>query len=100
MTRNYHSEFHLHLTWHTNESTPLLTPEIEEMVFAALKEKAAKLGGIYIHEMGATPTHIHLAVSVEPTITPSEMIGELKGYSSHEVNRRLGSGRKLLAWQT
>lgn len=29
-----------------------------------------------------------------------EVIGELKGFSSFETNRRLGSGRKLLHWQT
>jgi hypothetical protein len=39
-------------------------------------------------------------MSVEPAITPSELVGELKGYSSHEVNRRLGMGRKILEWQS
>jgi hypothetical protein len=28
------------------------------------------------------------------------MIGEFEGDSSHEVNRRLGLGRKLLQWQS
>jgi putative transposase len=43
---------------------------------------------------------VHVALSIEPTTTPSEFVGQLKGYSSHEVNRRLGLGRKLLEWQT
>jgi putative transposase len=100
MSRNYYSEINLHYTWHTKESAPLLTPDVEEMVFSVLRDKAAKLGGIYIHELGATPTHIHLALSIDPTVTPSVLAGELKGYSSHEVNRRLGLGRKLLQWQS
>jgi putative transposase len=100
MSHNYYSEINLHYTWHTKESAPLLTPEVEEMVFAALREKATKLGGICIHELGAIPTHIHMALSMEPTWKPSELVGELKGYSSHEVNRRLGLGRKLLQWQS
>jgi putative transposase len=99
VSRNYYSELHLHITWHTKESSPLITPNVEDMLFTALREKAAKLGKVYIHELGAIPTHVHVALSIEPTVTPSEMIGELKGYSSHEVNRRLGSGRKLLQWQ-
>jgi putative transposase len=100
MSRNYYSEINLHYTWHTKESSPLITPEVEEMLFAALREKAVKLGGVYIHELGAIPTHVHVALSIEPTIKPSELVGQLKGYSSHEVNRRLGLGRKLLEWQT
>jgi putative transposase len=100
MSRNYYSEIQLHFTWHTKESAPLITPEVEEMLFAALHEKAVSLGTVYIHELGAIPTHVHAAVRIEPTIAPSELVGQLKGYSSHEVNRRLGLGRKLLEWQT
>jgi putative transposase len=99
MSKNYYSEINLHITWHTKESAPLLTESVESMVFAMLREKAVKLGGIYLHELGATPTHVHLALSVEPTVKPSEMIGKLKGYRSHETNQRLGRGQKLLQWQ-
>jgi len=100
MSDNYYAEIFLHLVWHTKLSAPMLTDDVEAMVFAALREKAAKLGDVYIHELGAIPNHVHLAVGIEPTVKPSEMIGALKGYSSHEVNRRLGLGRKILEWQT
>jgi REP-associated tyrosine transposase len=30
----------------------------------------------------------------------AELIGALKVYSSHEVNRRVGLGRTVLQWQT
>jgi REP element-mobilizing transposase RayT len=63
MSRNYYSEINLHYTWHTKESLPLITPEVEEMLFAALREKAARLGGVYIQELGAIPTHVHVALS-------------------------------------
>ena len=33
-----------------------------------------------------------------PTLTISEFVGQLKGYSSHEVNQKLGA--KVLEWQT
>jgi putative transposase len=69
------------------------------MLFAELRAKAINLGNVYIKELGAIPTHVHVAMSVEPTVTPSELVGALKGYSSHEVNRRLGLGRKVLEWQ-
>jgi len=100
MANNYYSEINLHLTWHTKLSRPLLTPDVEAMTFACLREKAAALGDIYIHEIGGTETHIHIALSIEPTVLVSELIGTLKGYSSHEVNRRIGLGRTALQWQT
>ena len=41
-----------------------------------------------------------MALSIEPTILISDLIGQLKGYSSHEVNRRVGLRQKTLQWQT
>jgi putative transposase len=99
MSRNYYSEIHLHLTWHTVLSRPLLTPEIEQLAYRALKHKIVNTPGAYVHEIGGTETHVHLAVSIAPTITISEFIGQLKGASSHEVNQKLGSARKELEWQ-
>jgi putative transposase len=99
MSRNYYCEIHLHLVWHTKTSLPLLEERVETAAFAAIRDKAAGLGGIYIHELGATPTHMHAACSIEPSVTVSEMIGTLKGFSSHEANQRLGFGRKILEWQ-
>jgi putative transposase len=100
MADNYYSEINLHLVWHTKLSRPLLTRDVEPMAWAALREKILTHGDIFIHEIGGTETHVHLAVSIEPTVTISEMVGAIKGYSSHEVNRRSGLGRKVLEWQT
>lgn len=100
MSDNYYSEINLHLTWHTKLSRPLLTPEIEAMTFTCLREKAASVGDVYVHEIGGTATHVHVALSIEPTVLISELIGTLKGYSSHEVNRRVGLHQKVLQWQT
>jgi putative transposase len=100
MADNYYSEINLHLVWHTKLSRPLLKPDVEAMTFACLREKAASIGDIYIHDIGGTENHIHIALSIEPTVLISELVGTLKGYSSHEVNRRIGSGRTVLQWQT
>ena len=100
MSKNYYSEINLHLVWHTKLSRPLLTPDIEAMTYSCLREKIANQGDIYLHEIGGTETHIHLALSIEPTVLISELVGVLKGYSSHEVNRRSGMGRTVLQWQT
>jgi putative transposase len=99
MSHNYYSEIYLHLTWHTKLSQPLLVPDVETLAYKYLRDKAAALGAIETPEIGGIETHVHLAVTIEPTVTISEMVGALKGYTSHEVNRRLGPG-KALEWQT
>jgi REP element-mobilizing transposase RayT len=100
MSKNYYSEINLHLTWHTKLSRPLLTPDVELMTWSALRDKAASLGDIFVHEIGGVETHVHVALSIEPTVLISEMVGLLKGYSAHEVNRRVGLKQKVLEWQT
>ena len=47
--------------------------------------------------VGGTDDHVHVALAIEPLVTISDMNQELKGFSSHEVNRRLS--RKALEWQ-
>ena len=40
---------------------------------------------------------MHLAINIEPFVTISELVKELKGGSSHDVNEQLC--RKALYWQ-
>jgi putative transposase len=44
-------------------------------------------------------THVHIALSVPPTLTISEFVGQLKGRSSHDVNEAMGQRAKMLQWQ-
>jgi putative transposase len=100
MSRNYYSEINLHFVWHTKLSLPLLTPEIEVATHRYLKQKLVNLLGAFVHKIGGTENHIHMAVTLAPTLLISDLIGQLKGASSHEVNQVLGRGRKVLEWQT
>jgi putative transposase len=100
MSRNYYSEINLHLTWHTKQSAPLLTPRVEPVVHRLLREKLFRTEGVFVHEIGGTENHVHVAVSIAPTILISDLVGQLKGATSHEVNQLLGSRGKVLQWQT
>lgn len=97
MSRNYYSEIHLHFVWHTKGSLPLLTEKVEPLTHHLIKSKIVETPGTYIHEVNGTETHVHAVVTLAPTILISELIGKLKGYTSHEVNKALG--RKLREWQ-
>jgi putative transposase len=99
MSRNYYAEINLHITWHTKTSSPLLTPTVEPIANRCLKKRIIETPGAYVHEIGGTENHVHLAVSIPPTLTISEWIGELKGGSSHDVNQAVGKRQKVLQWQ-
>jgi putative transposase len=98
MARNYYSEINLHLTWHTKESAPLLVPNVETITHNYLRGRCINTPGVFIHEIGGIETHVHLCVTIAPTIPISEFIGQLKGSSSHEVNQKIGN--RALEWQT
>jgi putative transposase len=100
MPHNYYSEINLHITWHTKNSLPLLTPTVEPLAHRYIKQRLINEKGVFIHEIGGIETHIHLVVSIPPTISISEWIGQLKGASAHEINQQLADRGKPLQWQT
>jgi putative transposase len=99
VSRNYYSELHLHMVWHTKLSMPLLTPEVERFVHRYLRGQLINTPGVFVHEVGGTETHVHVAVTIPPTVLISELIGRLKGASSHEANHQPGQHHKQFQWQ-
>ena len=100
MSHNYYSEIHLHMVWHTKTSIPLLTPEVEAVAHRWVWQKLVNTQGAYVHEIGGTETHMHVCVTLPPTILFSELVGQLKGGSAHEMNETIGRRSKRLQWQT
>ncbi|MBI5762209.1 MAG: IS200/IS605 family transposase [Planctomycetes bacterium] len=99
MSRNAYCEINLHITWHVKDNTPVLIDSIENRCHHYLRHRALQTSGVIVHEVGGMPDHVHLAVSLPPTLLISEWIGELKGASSHYINSKIAN-RKVLAWQT
>ncbi len=52
-----------------------------------------------VHAVDGTETHVHLAVTIPPTVLISDFIGQLKGASSFFLNQMLAGSEKF-AWQT
>lgn len=91
-------DIHLHVNWHCLDDRPLLEPEtVEPMCHTAIRAYCEKTRGATFLGVGGTETHVHLALSIEPSIAAADLIGKIKGASAHEVNRRLR--RKALEWQ-
>ena len=94
MSRNYYSEINLHLTWHCKESAPMLSAEVEPVAYRIIKDRIIKTPDVIVHEIGGTDTHIHIAVTVPPSLIVSTFVGQLKGASSHNVNQHFAGAAK------
>jgi len=93
MSRRVYSEINLHITWHTKDSIRFINDRIEPELHKYLKNRVVETAGAYFHAVGGIDDHVHLAVSVKPTIGLDNWIGQLKGASSHEFG-------KALQWQS
>ena len=90
MSANVFHEIYLHLVWRTKNNMRLLTKPIADRVHHFLKERCDRTAGIYFHSVGGIQDHVHLVINIEPTITISEFVGELKGYSTRQTNKLQG----------
>ncbi len=97
MSRAYYSEIHLHFVWHTKLSAPLLVPELEVEAHQLVTQKALETKGVIVRAVGGTENHIHIAVTVPPTLTPATFVGQIKGASSHSLNEAFTA--RDFAWQ-
>lgn len=99
MSKHYYAEINLHIVFHTKHNQPLLTPEVVAVVHLYIRGRLMNTPGVYVHEVGGVEDHVHVAVSIAPTVVISELIGQMKGSAAHEANQKLGKGRKVLEWQ-
>ena len=98
MPRNVYSEINFHITWHTKSSLAMLDPVLEDRVHQYIQHRILTTPGVRFHAIGGTETHVHLGVSVPPTLLVSDWIGELKGASAYYTNHRIAN-RRVLEWQ-
>ena len=97
MPNNVYSEIHLHFTWHTRTGAAI-DSSFERNLHAYLRDYAERSPDVHVHAVGGVADHVHLAVTVPPTLAVSDWLGKLKGASAHHVNRRL-LNRRTFAWQ-
>lgn len=98
MSLRAYSEINLHITWHVKDNSPVLRDEIELPLHRFLRSRAVETDSVYCHGIGGTDDHLHLVVTVGPTVPISEWVGTLKGSSSHFINHRIVN-REVLSWQ-
>lgn len=87
-TRSY-AEISLHITWHTKDNLPLITPAMEPDLWAFIKNRIVMSPNVYFHGIGGLQDHTHIAGSFYPPFELDRWIGEIKGASSHEFGESL-----------
>ena len=75
-----------HLIWPTKEHRPLIQPAWEKELYTYLGAKAQELGCIP-HAISGTSTHLHLVLSIPPSVAVSDVVGLLKAGSSRRINK-------------
>ena len=98
MPNNVYSEINLHLAWHTKGSAPLIHDAVEHHLYEFLEQRVKQTPRVIFHAVGGTDDHVHLAVSIPPTVQLSDWVGQLKGASAHYLNQRI-LNRNRFAWQ-
>lgn len=84
-----------HLVWATRGREPVLNPTMHEQLGQDLRHLVQE-HGVIVHAVGGVVDHIHLAVSIPPSMPVATAVSRLKGGSSHRINQRQGGG---FAWQ-
>ena len=87
-----------HINWATKMREPTIEEEIEQSLYDYLRGKSLELGGMVL-AIGGTHNHVHLVLSIPPTLAVSDFVRRLKGASSHWVNHKLKPGGTF-AWQS
>ena len=75
---------HYHLVWATNGREPLIAATEEQVIRRSFALTCGDMG-LLCHAVGLMPDHAHVALSVPPRHSISEVMKRLKGASSHAV---------------
>ena len=87
-----------HLIWATKHREPLLVGNVGRVVEASLRAKCEEMK-VLVHAVYLMPDHVHLAVSIPPSLSVADVVSRLKGSSSHLVNHAEPVSNQAFAWQ-
>ena len=74
----------IHAIWATWDRQPLLQGQVQERVYRAIGAICEELGARLI-ALGGVEDHIHLLVLLPSTLTIADLVGQVKGASSHLI---------------
>ena len=96
MSRNF-SQLYVHCVWATWDRLPIITPDIKDIVYAAIARQCQQLNCTVI-AIGGVADHVHLLTSFLPKLTISYLVGQAKGSSSHLIAHEI-KHNDFFKWQ-
>lgn len=87
-----------HIIWATKNRQSVITPVIEPILFEAIRQKSDELLSPVLAINGIAD-HIHIAVSIRPSLSVADWVGQVKGTSSHAINTTFGELETKFRWQ-
>jgi putative transposase len=86
-----------HIVWATKGRAPLLSPDVEPLVYDLLKRKVLGLEA-RVFAINGTADHVHLVVAIPPKLAIAKFIGQVKAATATRVNKLTGWEGRLI-WQ-
>ena len=83
-----------HLVWTPKRRKAVLTGPVAAECQRLIEQKCAEQGW-HIIELAIQPDHVHLFVRVWPSDAASEVVRQIKGFTSHELRGKYPQLRKL-----
>jgi len=96
MSHTYHKIW-MHFVWATHKRERIISKNLKQKLIAHYKDHYAE-SEIYIDTVNGDMDHIHLLAGLKPTQTPSGIANQIKGESSHWINKNDFISGKF-AWQ-
>ena len=88
----------IHAVWSTKLRQPLINPQIEALVYEYMAHEFIQLG-CSVRIINGMPDHIHCLFKLNPQKSITDVIKQIKGSSSHFINRNDLISEKF-AWQS
>ena len=79
-------QLYYHIVWATKNREPLLTPEIEPVVFGIIRNKALDFDAT-VYALNGYYDHVHLVAAVPPKVALAKFVGQVKAVASVRVNQ-------------
>jgi putative transposase len=76
-----------HVVWTTRDRQPMIQPDFEPAIHGIHRDVVERHDMI-VHAIGGVEDHVHLALSISPSVCISAAVGRIKGASSREISRR------------
>jgi putative transposase len=86
MPHRSHTELYYHFTWSTLDRRNHISESWENRLFDFIKNKCLELCSPLL-EINGTKDHVHVLLRSSTNINPAKICHELKGASSHMINK-------------